>query len=239
MIQLSSLTKSFGDRVLLDRVTWQIDDRERVGLSGPERRRQDDAAQDARRARRARRRRDRQAVGPDDRLPAAGRPDSQRPHAARRSRPRVQAAARHARRDRRRSKSGSATTTRRRGRARGDARALQRAAGGVPAPRRLQHRPEDHDRAARPRLLARATSTSRRETFSGGWQMRIALAKLLLGRPGPAAARRADEPPRSRRAQLARGVPRPTTRTPSSSSRTIASSSTRSSRASPRSGCAR
>ena len=35
MIQLSALTKSFGDRVLLDDVTWQIDDRERVGLCGP------------------------------------------------------------------------------------------------------------------------------------------------------------------------------------------------------------
>ena len=35
MIQLSQLSKSFGDRVLLDAVTWQIDDRERVGLSGP------------------------------------------------------------------------------------------------------------------------------------------------------------------------------------------------------------
>ena len=35
MIQLSTLTKSFGDRVLLDAVSWQIDDRERVGLSGP------------------------------------------------------------------------------------------------------------------------------------------------------------------------------------------------------------
>ena len=35
MIQLSSLTKTFGDRVLLDAVSWQIDDRERVGLSGP------------------------------------------------------------------------------------------------------------------------------------------------------------------------------------------------------------
>ena len=35
MIQLSGLTKSFGDRVLLDAVSWQIDDRERVGLSGP------------------------------------------------------------------------------------------------------------------------------------------------------------------------------------------------------------
>src|SRR3954465_8519910 len=35
MIQLSGLTKTFGDRVLLDAVSWQIDDRERVGLSGP------------------------------------------------------------------------------------------------------------------------------------------------------------------------------------------------------------
>src|SRR5215831_10482263 len=35
MIQLSELTKSFGDRVLLDHVTWQIADRERVGLCGP------------------------------------------------------------------------------------------------------------------------------------------------------------------------------------------------------------
>jgi ATP-binding cassette subfamily F protein 3 len=35
MIQLTGLTKSFGDRVLLDRVTWQITDGERVGLAGP------------------------------------------------------------------------------------------------------------------------------------------------------------------------------------------------------------
>jgi len=35
MIQLSELTKAFGDRVLLDRVTWQITARERVGLCGP------------------------------------------------------------------------------------------------------------------------------------------------------------------------------------------------------------
>ena len=35
MIQLSELTKSFGDRTLLDRVTWQIDDGDRVGLCGP------------------------------------------------------------------------------------------------------------------------------------------------------------------------------------------------------------
>jgi ATP-binding cassette subfamily F protein 3 len=35
MIQLFELTKSFGDRVLLDHVTWQITARERVGLCGP------------------------------------------------------------------------------------------------------------------------------------------------------------------------------------------------------------
>jgi len=35
MIQVSDLTKSFGDRVLFDHVTWQITDRERVGLCGP------------------------------------------------------------------------------------------------------------------------------------------------------------------------------------------------------------
>ena len=35
MIQFSDLTKSFGDRVLLDRLTWQIGDGERVGLCGP------------------------------------------------------------------------------------------------------------------------------------------------------------------------------------------------------------
>jgi ATP-binding cassette, subfamily F, member 3 len=35
VIQLSNLSKSFGERVLLDAVTWQIDDGERVGLCGP------------------------------------------------------------------------------------------------------------------------------------------------------------------------------------------------------------
>jgi ATP-binding cassette subfamily F protein 3 len=35
MIQLSEITKSFGDRILFDRVTWQITARERVGLCGP------------------------------------------------------------------------------------------------------------------------------------------------------------------------------------------------------------
>ena len=35
MIQLADLTKSFGDRTLLDHVTWQLGDGDRVGLCGP------------------------------------------------------------------------------------------------------------------------------------------------------------------------------------------------------------
>src|SRR5262249_459999 len=35
VIQLSNLTKGFGDRVLFAEVTWQIAARERVGLCGP------------------------------------------------------------------------------------------------------------------------------------------------------------------------------------------------------------
>jgi ATP-binding cassette subfamily F protein 3 len=35
VIQLSALSKSFGGRVLLDAVSWQIDDGDRVGLAGP------------------------------------------------------------------------------------------------------------------------------------------------------------------------------------------------------------
>ena len=35
MIQLSDLSKSFGDRALIDHVTWQISDGDRVGLCGP------------------------------------------------------------------------------------------------------------------------------------------------------------------------------------------------------------
>ncbi|HUU35466.1 MAG TPA: ABC-F family ATP-binding cassette domain-containing protein [Vicinamibacterales bacterium] len=35
MIQLSSLSKRFGERVLLEKVTWHVGDRDRVGLCGP------------------------------------------------------------------------------------------------------------------------------------------------------------------------------------------------------------
>ncbi len=35
MIQLSGVTKSFGERILFDNVTWQVTDGDRVGLCGP------------------------------------------------------------------------------------------------------------------------------------------------------------------------------------------------------------
>ena len=35
MIQLQALTKAFGERVLLDEVTWQVTSGDRVGLAGP------------------------------------------------------------------------------------------------------------------------------------------------------------------------------------------------------------
>ena len=182
MIQLASLSKAFGDRVLLDEVSWQIRRPRARRPERTERRRQDDAAQDARRARRARRRRRHQTVGPHDRLPAAGRAQPQRPHAADEAglafKPLLDMRKEIATlEDRLADDTGpesehAAMLT-----------PLQRAAGQLPAPRGLQHRSEDHDGAARPGILAEDLDRPT-ETFSGGWQMRIALAKLLLGRPG-------------------------------------------------------
>ncbi len=35
MLQLQDVTKTFGEKTLLENVTWQIGDRDRVGLCGP------------------------------------------------------------------------------------------------------------------------------------------------------------------------------------------------------------
>ena len=35
MLQLQNVTKAFGEKILLEHVTWQVGDRDRVGLCGP------------------------------------------------------------------------------------------------------------------------------------------------------------------------------------------------------------
>ena len=91
-------------------------------------------------------------------------------------------------------------------RARRDAAPLQRPAGSLPPARRLQHRAEDGDRAAGPRLQDRGLRAADRDVLR-----RLAdahRAREAAARPAePAAARRADQPPRPRSAQLARGIP--------------------------------
>ena len=75
--------------------------------------------------------------------------------------------------------------------------------------------------------FARTTSQRPTETFSGGWQMRIALAKLLLGRPSLLLL---DEPTNHLDLDARNWLEEylsATIRTPSSSSRTTATSSTR------------
>ena len=49
-------------------------------------------------------------------------------------------------------------------------------------------------------------------SLSGGEQTRAALARLVIADPGPAPARRADQPPRPRRPRVARGASPPARR---------------------------
>ena len=147
---------------------------------GAQRRRQVDAAQDHRRPRRRRQRPRAAAAGPRRRLPGAG--------CRRRSR---------AARCTTRCSSAVADLLAHRGEMRAIERpdrpppgadldalvhAPRRAAGAVRAPRRLRHRGRSRPRAGG-LGFAEADRDRRTEEFSGGWQMRIALARLLLGRP--------------------------------------------------------
>ena len=182
MIQLSELTKSFGDRVLLDHVTWQITARERVGLCGPNGAGKttllrmmaglEEADSGAILKPAA------LTVGylPQDGLTHAGRTVFDEASSA------FDALARDEGRDAR-ARGAAGRPGDSRTRARRDARALQRPPGSLPAGRRLQHRAAGPAPCFRVSASGRATSSGSTETFSGGWQMRIALAKLLLGQP--------------------------------------------------------
>ena len=238
MIQLSGLTKSFGDRVLLDNVTWQVGDGDRVGLCGPERRRQDDAAADAGRTRRARSR------------AASSSPPGSRSAICRRTAWSTRA--------------GRSSTKRRSAfqpllDARAEIDRIEHALADPSLPdgehetllvryhdlTEFFRREEGHSIELRVTQVLEGLGFSKAdfdkpaETFSGGWQMRIALAKLLLGRPTLLLL---DEPTNHLDLDARNWLEEylvDAIRTPSSSSRTTASSSTRSSRASPRSRCAR
>ena len=70
-----------------------------------------------------------------------------------------------------------------RGRARRDARTLQRSAGSVPAAATATASSSKTATVLQGLGFKTADFERPTETFSGGWQMRIALAKLLLGQP--------------------------------------------------------
>ena len=69
-------------------------------------------------------------------------------------------------------------------------------------------------------------ATPRPTTLSGGERRRVALCKIAAAKARPAAARRADQPPRRRVGRLARTASCRNIPAPSSPSRTIATSST-------------
>ena len=207
MIQLSDLTKSFGDRVLFDHVTWQITDRERVGLCGPNGAGKTTLLKMMAGLDEPDCGRDPQAVGADGRLPAAGRPDARRPHGLRRgerapsaSCSAMKAEMHDARGAARRRVDSARPSTRRCSRATAICRIASASRDGYSIELKtatvlqgLGFKTADFERPT--------------ETFSGGWQMRHRAGQAAARPAEPAAARRADQPPRPRSAQLARGVP--------------------------------
>ena len=183
MIQLSDLTKSFGDRVLLDHVTWQITDRERVGLCGPNGAGKTTllkmmAGLDEP---------DSGAILKPSTLTVGYLPQDglthQRPHRLRRGDARVRRSARDQGGDARRSRSrlGDASIpeaehdamlgrySRPAGRASGCGDGYSIELKTATVLQGLGFSTADFERPT--------------DTFSGGWQMRLALAKLLLGAP--------------------------------------------------------
>ena len=182
MIQLQSLTKAFADRVLLDAVTWQVGDRDRVGLCGPNGAGKttllrmlagfDEPDEGLVMKPNA------LTIGylPQDGLTHRGRTVVDEASLA--LKPLLDMKAEMHDLEHR---LGDDPRCRRR--ARRAPAPLQRAAGAVPHRRRLPARVEGRDGAARARLRAGGLRASSTDHLSGGWQMRLALAKLLLGQP--------------------------------------------------------
>ena len=194
----------------------------KIGVLGAQRRRQAHAAADHGRRRQGLRRRGVPGRGHTRRLPAAGaaaRPDEERAAATsrRRSPRRAQLLARFdeicaARRGLTPTRWRSCSTSR---------RALQ---DQIDAAERCgSSTARSRSRWTRC-ACRRATPTS--TTLSGGERRRVALCRLLLQHARPAAARRADEPPRRRVGGLARALPAGVPGHASSPSRTTATSST-------------
>ena len=204
VLQLSSITKSFGERVLLEDVTWQITSGERVGLCGP-----NGAGKTTLLKMMA------GFDGPDEgqiikpsALTVGYLPQDGLNHAGRSILDEASSAfadllERQARdaRDRGAARRPIGAV---RG-ARGDARALQRAAGSLSHRRGIQHRSEGGDGASRARLHRRDVRAAHR--LAVGRMADAAGAREAAARPADAAAaRRADQPPRSRSEKLARGI---------------------------------
>ena len=198
MIQLSSVSKSFGGRVLLDSVSWQIDDSERVGLSGPNGAgkttllkmlaglEEPDGGTIVKPSG--------LTVGylPQDGLNHSGRTLLEEAGLA--FKPLLDMRAEIQSLEDRLADDSVAETD--------HAWMLTRYSELQESFRRLEGYSIDLKITTVLRGLGFTLDEFDRpsETFSGGWQMRIALAKLLLGRPGLAAARRADQSPGPRSA---------------------------------------
>ncbi len=208
MIQLSSLSKRFGDRVLLDTVTWYVGDRDRVGLCGPNGAGKTtllrilaglDEADGGEVIRPTA-----LTIGylPQDGLTHAGR--TVFAEASEALRPLLDLKAEMHDLEHRLADAGVPARRRTTRCSSATAPCRSASAWATATPSSCASPPSCAASASAP-----ADFETQAEHLSGGWQMRLALAKLLLQRAGAAAARRADQPPRPRGPQLARGLPRP------------------------------
>ena len=233
LIQLSALTKSFGERVLLEHVTWQIGDRDRVGLCGP------NGAGKTTLLKMLAGLDEPDAGGilkpnaltigylPQDGLTHGGRTVVDEASLA------LQAAARSEGRDARPRGRGSATPAVREAEHEAMLHRYSELQDRFRLARRLQHRPEGRDRAARPRLRAgRCIDQLDRHICPAAGRCGSRWRSCCSSSPTCCCSTSRPTTSISTRATGSRSTS-PPIRTRSSSSRTTATSSTRSSRASP------